>query len=47
VSNAGEWGFTPLENPSQNPVDIAKQAAYEIAVAESPTVSVAKILELI
>jgi purine-nucleoside phosphorylase len=33
MSNAGEWGFNPLEDPSQNPVDIAKQAAFEIAVA--------------
>ena len=33
MSNAGEWGFNPLEDPSQDPAEIAKQAAFEIAVA--------------
>ena len=33
MSNAGEWGFNPLEDPSQDPGEIAKQAAFEIAVA--------------
>jgi purine-nucleoside phosphorylase len=31
--SSGEWGFNPLEDPTQNPFDIAKQAAFEIAVA--------------
>lgn len=31
--SSGEWGFNPLEDPTQNPSDIAKQAAFEIAVA--------------
>ena len=27
MSNAGEWGFNPLEDPSQDPAEIAKQKA--------------------
>ncbi len=31
--SSGEWGFNPLEDPTQDPAEIAKQAAFEIAVA--------------
>lgn len=31
--SSGEWGFNPLDDPTQNPAEIAKQAAFEIAVA--------------
>ena len=33
MATAGEWVFNPLEDPTQDPAEIAKQAAFEIAVA--------------
>lgn len=33
MTGLGEWGFNPLEDPTQDPFEIAKTAAFEIAVA--------------